>query len=1202
MFTITSSPPVIVTQPVSLSVLSDSNAIFSAAVIGTKPLRYQWRKDGVPLSDIGAFSGSTNLTLTIANAQPDLSGAYDLVITNNYGSVTSLVATLTVHGEPRITSQPASQYGLPTRNTSFTVATAGVSPLGYQWFFNGTTLTESSHLIGTTTPLLTVSNLQSGDAGNYTVVITNVWGSITSSVAALSLGTFRYVNVNNPSPAAPYTSWATAATVIQDAIGAAGAGDEIQVTNGVYSNGGAVGPYDVGNRVSLNKPLTVVSVNGPTVTTIIGYAAPLVSNSGQRCAYVTNGAVLAGFTLTQGRAEFTTLWLNHLGGGVWCDSGGVVSNCFIINNRAGENGGGIIYGKAINCVIAGNYSKNYGGGASLCEVINSTVVGNTIGSTPSYGGGIYGATAKNSIVTGNSAVNGPNSYASTLANCCTTPLPGGPGNFTNDPAFVNYATGNYRLQNTSPCINAGDNSLVQGSVDLDGHPRIAGSSVDVGAYEHQPAPWLYASPTNKTAIVFSNTTLSVVALGDATLAYRWQKNGIDLPDDGRITGSSTATLAISPVNVLDAANYQVFVTNSLGGATSSVATLTILGPPIISTQPASRTVPAGTNVTLSVTASGLATIFYQWRIAQVELPGRTNASLSLTNIQAANAGAYDVVMTNDYGTATSSVAMLTVVPSAPLLTTQAVAKVASVGQNVLFTAAAKGTEPMTFQWQHEGTNLPGANSPALLLSNVNFSFNGDYRVVVSNEVNSALSTNAALVVSPVLIWGQTNNPQLLLNAFIPATATNVVAIAAGNGAFSAVPCMALRADGTLVPWGYSSRDAAPPADATNIAAISIAASVDAINNLALRSDGVIINWSSTKSSPIYTTNGAVVAIAAGGLHQLALRDDGTVFAWGNNGSGQTNVPSAATNIIAIAAGTSHSLALRADGVVIGWGLNSSGQAGALSNQLHVAAIAAGGNQTLGLLADGTVTGRIVTNTPGSSVTYGPPAGNLSNKVAIAAGTYHSLAIGTNLTVNGWGATNFNQISAPGYASNVVAIAAGTYDSLALVRDPFAPPLPPHIVRVPANRAIVAGQSAVFNGLAIGGQPLSYQWLHDGMPVAGQTGSSLVLTSSLPMNSGNYQLVAMNDFGAMTSSIVSITVTVPPPVMKPVASNGSVFSFSMDGITGVLYIIECRNSLTAGNWTELERRLGSGNPETIIDSNSLPQTRFYRVRAIYPPPP
>jgi len=1201
MFTVTSSPPVIVTQPIDLSVLSDSNAVFAATVIGTKPLRCQWRKDGVPLSDNGTFSGCTSLTLSISNAQPNLSGAYDLVITNNYGSVTSLVATLTVHGEPRITSQPASQYGLPTRNVSFTVAAAGVNPLGYQWFFNGNSLAESSHLIGTTTPLLTVSNLQAGDAGNYTVVITNVWGAITSSVATLSLGTFRYVNVNNPSPSAPYTSWATAATVIQDAVDAAGPGDEIQVTNGVYSNGGAVGPYQAGNRVYINKPVTVVSVNGPSVTTIIGYAAPLVSSSGQRCAYVGSGATLAGFTLTQGRAEFTTSWLEHLGGGVWCGNGGVVSNCYVFGNRAGENGGGIIYGKAINCLIAGNYSKNYGGGASLCELVNCTIVGNTIGSTPSYGGGAYGCSTKNSIITGNSAANGPNYYSGNLDYCCTTPLPGGTGNFTNDPALINYAGGNYRLQNTSPCINAGDNAAVQGSMDLDGHPRIMGGIVDVGAYEHQPAPWIFSSPTNQSAIVFSNATLSVIALGDAPLAYRWQKNGMDISDDGRITGSTAAALMISPVNVLDAGNYQVFVTNSLGGATSSVAALTILGPPIISTQPVSRTAPAGTNVSFSVTASGLAALSYQWRFAQAGLPGRTNASLSLTNVQAANAGYYDVVITNVYGAITSSVATLTVTPAAPVFVTQAVASVVSVGQNVAFSVAVKGTEPMSCQWQREGTNIPGANSFTLVLSNVNSSFTGNYRAAVSNEVGQAIATNAALVVSPVWMWGQTNNPQLLLNASVPASVTNVLAIAAAPSSDLGLPCMALRADGSLATWGYFSRDPAPPAEATNLLAISLNGSGSTVNNLVLRADGTMFNWNSKSQSPTLS-NVNVVAIAAGGAHQLALQDDGTVLAWGVNTYGVTNVPAAATNIIAIAAGWSHNLALRADGTVIGWGLNTSGQATALSNAVNVVAIAAGGNQSLALLADGTVIGRIVTNTPGASVIYGPPTGDISNKTAIAAGSYHSLAINADRTVTGWGATNYGKINIPSALTNVFAIAAGGSDSLALVDDPFAPPTPPRIGRMPSARAIMAGQAAVFNALAVGGPSLSYRWYHNGVLLPGQNKASLVFTNVLPSDAGDYQLVISNRFGSITGLVAAVTVNLPPPVMKSVFHSDGAFSFTVDGIAGVLYIVEYRDALDTGTWTELASRLGDGSTEIIADTNAVSQTRFYRIRAVYPPPP
>jgi len=122
-------------------------------------------------------------------------------------------------------------------------------------------------------------------------------------------------------------------------------------------------------------------------------------------------------------------------------------------------------------------------------------------------------------------------------------------------------------------------------------------------------------------------------------------------------------------------------------------------------------------------------------------------------VQAVNAGDYDVVITNIYGALTSSVATLTVLPAAPIITTQAVSRVASVGSSVSFTVAAKGSEPMTCQWQKEGSDLPGATGFTLTLQNVNSSFNGTYRAAVSNSAGFAFSTNVTLVATPVLMWG-----------------------------------------------------------------------------------------------------------------------------------------------------------------------------------------------------------------------------------------------------------------------------------------------------------------------------------------------------------------------------------------------------------------------------------------------------------------
>jgi hypothetical protein len=97
---------------------------------------------------------------------------------------------------------------------------------------------------------------------------------------------------------------------------------------------------------------------------------------------------------------------------------------------------------------------------------------------------------------------------SMVNNSCITPLPQwSTGNITQDPQFLDFDAGNLRLQSNSPCINAGDYASVSGSTDLDGRPRIVGSTVDMGAYEFQGPglsefiSWLqqYSLPTDGSA-------------------------------------------------------------------------------------------------------------------------------------------------------------------------------------------------------------------------------------------------------------------------------------------------------------------------------------------------------------------------------------------------------------------------------------------------------------------------------------------------------------------------------------------------------------------------------------------------------------------------------------------------------------------------------------------------------------------------------
>jgi hypothetical protein len=170
-------------------------------------------------------------------------------------------------------------------------------------------------------------------------------GSLLLSLSPNAAATTRYVNVGNSTPAAPYTNWVTAATNIQDALDLAVAGDQILVTNGVYQTG-ARAVYGMSNQVAVTKPVVVQSVNGAATTSIVGYQVPGTTNGPDavRCVYLTNGAVLAGFTLANGATQSAGEYVGDYdeqmsGGGVWCESqSGVVSNCTLCSNSASYAG------------------------------------------------------------------------------------------------------------------------------------------------------------------------------------------------------------------------------------------------------------------------------------------------------------------------------------------------------------------------------------------------------------------------------------------------------------------------------------------------------------------------------------------------------------------------------------------------------------------------------------------------------------------------------------------------------------------------------------------------------------------------------------------------------------------------------------------------------------------------------------------------
>jgi sugar lactone lactonase YvrE len=136
--------------------------------------------DNARIRKVLLYAGHPEFTLKNVSALN--AGNYSVVIASPYGSVTSAVATLTVQGPPIITAQPTNEIVLAGSSASLSVSVAGSGPFGCLWYFAGTNLLESGP-----NSTLTVADFSTNDAGGYTVVVTNAWGSVTSQVANLTI-------------------------------------------------------------------------------------------------------------------------------------------------------------------------------------------------------------------------------------------------------------------------------------------------------------------------------------------------------------------------------------------------------------------------------------------------------------------------------------------------------------------------------------------------------------------------------------------------------------------------------------------------------------------------------------------------------------------------------------------------------------------------------------------------------------------------------------------------------------------------------------------------------------------------------------------------------------------------------------------------------------------------------------------------------
>jgi hypothetical protein len=185
------------------------------------------------------------------------------------------------------------------------------------------------------------------------------------------------------------------------------------------------------------------------------------------------------------------------------------------------------------------------------------------------------------------------------------------------------------------------------------------SFTTIAAVTNAPAIAPSGEPESRTNNAGTVATLTVTATGTAP-TYTWRKDGTELSDGGKISGSATPTLTISNLLAAEAGGYDVIVTNGAGSVTSIVATLTVIDP-AVNTQPISRSIVPGDTANFFAGAAGTPLLTYQWRFNGTDIPGANANAYNVVSAQSSNQGPYSVVVSNGNGSSvTSAVANLTV--------------------------------------------------------------------------------------------------------------------------------------------------------------------------------------------------------------------------------------------------------------------------------------------------------------------------------------------------------------------------------------------------------------------------------------------------------------------------------------------------------------------------------------------------------------
>jgi uncharacterized delta-60 repeat protein len=665
---LTYSPPVNAYQTLTLGMTASSSAFFDSWS-GT----INWG-DGAStptgasvtastLTHTYTTNGAMSITLTGTGYDHDFGGSFGSYRGLNNPIFSQLDITV-LATPPIILTNPASQMVAITSNASFSIAVTGTAPFGYRWYFNGAGIT------GGTNNSLTVSNVGYATQGSYTVVVTNNFGSVTSAPASLNVipldPTF---NGTGKATADMGTNEYTRAMVIQS---------DGRIVLAGYATGTA------NNDVALAR----FNADGTLDTAFNGTGKIKADFGGDEVIYgvalQSDGKILiSGYQTLAGNDDFLLLRYNTNGTvDTSFGSSGKVTTAVGSGSDIGRqvavqsDGKIVVVGESI---IGGNFDfavARYNTNGSLDTTFNGT--GKV---TTAIGSGDEDAECvvlqnDGKIVAAGRSHNGSN----------------------NDFAVLRYNTNgslDTTFNSTGKVITTfGSNEEIAESMAVQNDGKIVvaggvynGSNWDVGLVRYNTNGILdttFNTTGKVTTTIGSGDDFGygvavqydgkIVVAGDSNNGNNFDFAVVRYNTDGSLDTNfgGTGKLTI-PVGVADDHGHSMALQNDgkivvsgdyFNGSNEHFALLRLGVSPAIGMQPQGLTVECGTSTNMSVAASGYPSPAYQWRLAGTNLIGATNAGYSFA-ATLARAGGYTVVVTNSFGSVTSTVANATVVDTTP---------------------------------------------------------------------------------------------------------------------------------------------------------------------------------------------------------------------------------------------------------------------------------------------------------------------------------------------------------------------------------------------------------------------------------------------------------------------------------------------------------------------------------------------------------